>query len=83
MTAKKRTRAAIRPAAPTAKTADEAGAPMTLAQIAQLKALSRQAGDPDAFGETLTRGEAQKRIAALQILLDREEHSGAERLPRT
>ena len=80
MTAKKRTRAARRPAA---KTADDADAPMTLAQIAQLKALSGQAGDPDAFGETLTRGEAQKRIAALQILLDREEHSGVERRPRT
>jgi len=85
MTAKKPARTTRRRAArrPAAKAPDDAGAPMTLAQIEQLKALSRQAGDPDAFGETLTRGEAQKRIAALQILLDREQHSGVERLPRT
>ena len=36
-----------------------------------------------AFNENLTRGEAQKRIAALEALLDREQHSGTERLPRT
>ena len=84
MTARKRT-PAKRPAAgrPAAKAADDAGAPMTLEQIEQLKALSRQAGDPDAFGSTLTRGEARRRIAALEVLLDREQHSGVERLPRT
>ena len=80
MTVKKRAR---RGGPPAAKAADDAGAPMTLEQIERLKALSRRAGDPDAFGETLTRGEAQRRIAALQTLLDREQHSGVERLPRT
>jgi len=66
-----------------AKAADDAGAPMTPDQIEYLKELGRRAGDADAFNETLTRGEAQKRIAALEALLEREQHSGVERLPRT
>ena len=60
-----------------------ADAPMTPDQIRYLKQLSRRAGDPDAFDETLTFGGAQKRIVALEALLEREEHSGKERLPRT
>ncbi len=66
-----------------AKAADDADAPMTPDQFRYLKELSQRAGDPDAFNETLTFGEAQKRIAALETLLEREEHSGKERLPRT
>jgi len=66
-----------------AKAADDPDAPMTLEQIRHLKALSQRAGDTDSYDETLTRGEAQKRIGALEILLEREEHSGVERLPRT
>jgi hypothetical protein len=58
-------------------------APMTTAQRDQLKELARRAGDTEAYDETLTSAEAQKRIAALQVLLDREAHSGIERLPRT
>jgi hypothetical protein len=66
-----------------AKAADDAGAPMTPDQIAYLKELARRAGDVDAFDEALTRGEAQKRIAALEALLEGEQHGGVERLPRT
>ena len=65
------------------KAADDAEAPMTRDQIKHLKELWRRAGDSDAFNENLTRGEAQKRIAALEALLEREQHSGTERLPRT
>ena len=68
---------------PAAKAADDADAPMTPDQLSYLNELWRRAGDSDAYGETLTRGEAQKRIAALEALLEREEHSGRERLPRT
>jgi len=67
---------------PDAKAAN-AAAPMTLEQINHLRTLWRRAGDPDAFDERLTQGEAQKRIAALEALVDREQHSGAYRLPRT
>ena len=66
-----------------AKAADDAEAPMTPDQIKHLQELWRRAGDTDAFDENLTRGEAQKRIAALEALLEREQHSGVERLPRT
>jgi hypothetical protein len=69
-------RAAATPAAGTE-------ARMTPEQSARLQELSRRAGDTDAYDETLTRNEAQKRIAALEALLEREEHSGRERLPRT
>ena len=62
---------------------DDRDAPMTADQLNHLKQLSRRAGDPDSYDETLTKGEAQKRIAALKALLDREEHSGVDRLPRT
>lgn len=66
-----------------AKAADDADAPMTPEQIKYLKELWRRAGDTDAFDENLTRGEAQKRITALETRLEREQHSGADRLPRT
>jgi hypothetical protein len=56
---------------------------MTPEQLARLQELWRRAGDTDAYDETLTRGEAQRRIAALEALLEREAHSGRERLPRT
>jgi hypothetical protein len=56
---------------------------MTPDQLKYLKELWRRAGDTDAFDENLTRGEAQKRIIALETRLAREEHSGADRLPRT
>jgi hypothetical protein len=49
-----------------AKAADDADAPMTPEQINYLKELWRRAGDTDAFDENLTRGEAQKRITALE-----------------
>jgi hypothetical protein len=65
-----------------AKAAD-ADAPMTPDQIKHLNELWRRAGDSDAFDENLTRGEAQKRITALETRLEREQHSGADRLPRT
>jgi hypothetical protein len=68
---------------PAASTADVADAPMTAEQLDRLKELWRRAGDTDAYDETLTRAEAQKRITALEVLLEREEHSGRERLPRT
>jgi hypothetical protein len=57
--------------------------PMTPEQIGRLQELSRRAGDADAYDETLTCAEAAKRIAALEALLEREAHSGHERLPRT
>ena len=66
-----------------AKVAEDADAPMTPDQIKHLQELWRRAGDTDAFDENLTRGEAQKRIAALETRLEREQHSGADRLPRT
>jgi Protein of unknown function (DUF3072) len=62
---------------------DGTEAPMTVEQLALLQELSRRAGDTDAYDETLTRDQAQKRIDALEALLEREEHSGRERLPRT
>jgi Protein of unknown function (DUF3072) len=67
----------------TRKRWDASDGPMTPDQIRHLKQLSQRAGDPDAFHEDLTFGEAQKRIVALETLLEREEHSGKERLPRT
>ena len=57
--------------------------PMTRQQIEHLKDLASRAGDPDSFDETLTSREAQKRIAALEVLLRQESRSGQERLPRT
>lgn len=68
---------------PVARASDDPGAPMTADQTAYLRELWRRAGDSDAFDETLTMGEAQKRIAALEIRLEREQHSGKVRLPRT
>ena len=61
----------------------DAETPMTSAQREELKQLARRAGDLEAYDETLTGAEAQRRIAALRILLDREAHSGVDRLPRT
>ena len=66
-----------------AKSDEDADAPMTPEQIKYLKELWRRAGDSDAFDENLTRGEAQKRITALETRLEREQHSGTDRLPRT
>ena len=66
-----------------AKAADDVDAPMTPEQLKYLKELWRRAGDTDAFDENLTKGEAQKRITALETRLEREQHSGADRLPRT
>ena len=66
-----------------AKVAEDADAPMTPDQIKHLQELWRRAGDTDAFDENLTRGEAQKRITALETRLEREQHSGADRVPRT
>lgn len=57
--------------------------PMTPEQAETLKALAGEAGDDQAFDETLTAGEAEKRILALKTLLARERHGGQERLPRT
>jgi hypothetical protein len=57
--------------------------PMTPEQTKTLRMLARRAGDPDVFDEALSSEEADKRIAALRTLLDRESHSGQERLPRT
>ena len=71
------------PQHPVAKAADDADAPMTPEQIEYLKELWRRTGDTDAFDENLTRAEAQKRITALETRLEREQHSGADRLPRT
>jgi hypothetical protein len=65
------------------KAAGDAEAPMTRDQIKHLKELWRRAGDSDAFGENLTRGEAHKRITALETQLEREQDSGIYRLPRT
>lgn len=57
--------------------------PMTPEQAEYLKALAGRLAEPDAFHETLTRAEAQKRIAALELRLERERRSGAERFPHT
>jgi hypothetical protein len=40
--------------------------PMTGAQASYLKTLCEEAGDPDAYDETLTKAEASKRIDALK-----------------
>lgn len=40
--------------------------PMTGAQASYLKTLSEEAGDPEAYDETLTKAEASERIDALQ-----------------
>ena len=71
------------PHASGAKGAEDADAPMTPDQIKHLNDLWRRAGDTDAFDENLTKGEAQKRITALETRLEREQQSGADRLPRT
>jgi hypothetical protein len=42
---------------------------MTEAQARQLKMLSEEAGEPDAYNDTLTEAEAAKRIAALKAKL--------------
>ena len=46
-----------------------AGAPMTAAQLTELKKLAEDAFEPDAFGPHLTQGEAAQRIAALRAKL--------------
>ena len=67
------------PASPT----EDAFLPMTPKQVVALKTLAGLAGDTDAYDETLTKAEATRRITALEVLLESEEHSGVERLPRT
>lgn len=52
--------------------------PMTSEQAARLKALSIEAYEPEAFSETLSRAEAEKRIAVLSAklpLLDGPPHT--------
>ena len=66
-----------------AQAAEDGDTPMTPDQIKYLKELWRRAGDSDAFNEHLTKGEAQRRITALETRLEREQHSGADRRPRT
>jgi hypothetical protein len=44
--------------------------PMTGAQASYLKTLSEEAGDPDAFDETLTKADASRRIDALKSRRD-------------
>jgi hypothetical protein len=46
-----------------------AGAPMTAEQMAELKQLSDDAFEPDAFGRHLTSSEAAQRIAMLKAKL--------------
>ena len=47
----------------------DADAPMTAEQAALLERLARDAYEPEAFGPHLTRGEAQRRIVALNAKL--------------
>lgn len=46
--------------------------PMTGAQASYLKTLSEQAGDPDAYDETISKAEASKRIDALKARMKME-----------
>lgn len=46
--------------------------PMTGAQASYLKTLSEEAGDPDAYDESLSKAEASKRIDALKQALGLE-----------
>lgn len=47
------------------------GDPMTGAQASYLKTLSEEAGEPEAFDETLDKAEASRRIDALKVKLGR------------
>jgi hypothetical protein len=47
----------------------EDDAPMTAEQAVQLKQLARNAYEPEAFSQNLTRAEAQRRIAMLNAKL--------------
>jgi hypothetical protein len=47
----------------------DADAPMTAEQAALLERLARDAYEPEAFSPHLTRGEAQRRIVALNAKL--------------
>jgi hypothetical protein len=56
----------------------DAEAPMTKAQAARLKSLSKEAFEPDAFKPELTRAEAELRIKSLSAklrLLDEPPHT--------
>ncbi|HEX5507403.1 MAG TPA: DUF3072 domain-containing protein [Pseudolabrys sp.] len=56
----------------------QADEPMTAEQSVRLKALSIEAYEPEAFSETLTRAEAEQRIATLSAklpLLDGPPHT--------
>ncbi len=54
-------------------------AKMTPAQVTQLRALAEEAGEPDAFDETLSQAEAALRISALRAKVLHERHSGMDR----
>jgi hypothetical protein len=56
---------------------------MSAEQARELKELAKLAADPESFDETLTAGEAARRIVALQARLERERRGGVDRLPRT
>jgi hypothetical protein len=49
--------------------AEDADGPMTAEEAALLKRLAGDAYEPEAFSAHLTRGEAQRRIVALQAKL--------------
>lgn len=53
--------------------------PMTGAQASYLKTLCQEAGEPDAYDDTLTAAEASVRIAALKAKLAKERDAGVER----
>lgn len=52
---------------------------MTGAQASYLKTLCQEAGEPDAYDDTLTAAEASVRIAALKAKLAKEKDAGVER----
>lgn len=57
--------------APDAILATGAGEPMSAEQAAALRQLSIDAYEPEAFGEHLTRRDAERRIASLRAKLKR------------
>ncbi len=66
------------PVLETSRDAGSSDEPMTQEQATRLKALSIEAYEPEAFSETLTRAEADRRIAVLSAklpLLDGPPHT--------
>lgn len=57
----------------------EAGETITKAQVSELKALAEEAGEPDAFDETIGEAEATLRIAALRAKLAHERNRRFDR----